>query len=186
MQLANPQTRAAFLRRPTREEWKAELGAGWSGPDGSSWSFDTFLGADIGRTGWDYDALVDTAAGRHDWYYRLARRLRLPGRWRKAADEWYRDRLVAQAKEHRLRMTPALPLDLLAKLVRQAERWAGLRYRALRLFGRGAWCREARPPGGWPRRPTGRKTGARQWDRARRRQIAAQWASWEAEQARQD
>lgn len=178
MSLAHPRTLEEFLRRPTREQWQAELDAGWAGPDGSSWSFDSFLGVQIGRTGWDFDELVDMAAGRHDWYYRLARRLRLPGAWRAGADAWYRDRLIAQVREHRVRLSPTLPLDAVAALLTRAERWAGVRYLGLRLLGRPAWRQEARPPGGWPRRPTGRKVGARAWRRARRQQIEAQWDAW--------
>ncbi len=173
MPLANPKTLEEFLRRPTIEEWQEELEAGWKGPDGSSWSFDNVLGVLIGETGWGYHN-CDLAANRHDWYYRLGRRLGLPGSWRKAADEWYRDRIIEQVDEHHVLL---LPLTVAITIVNKAVRIATFRYWGLRLLGRSAWTSEPRPPGGWPRRPA-RKMGGRKWKRKRRELIDAKWAEY--------
>ena len=80
-----------------------------------------------------YAMHVDTSAGRHDWYYRLARRLRLPRSWRRAADQWYRDRVVEQVDAHVHLLT--LPVDAVRGLLARAKRIAAFRYRGLRLLG---------------------------------------------------
>jgi hypothetical protein len=116
-----------FLAPPTREAWYAELGAGWSGPDGSSWSFDDVMGVRIGITSrlWRH---AHYPANRHDWRYHLGRKHRLPENYRAAADAEYRDGCAASVCE------ALIGWRVQAGRARAYARWA-----FLRAFGRHAW-----------------------------------------------
>ena len=123
-----------FLKPPTREEWRRELRRDWAGPDGSSFSTDTICGVLIGCTSTDWKHHRLPANG-HDYKYRIARRLRLPERYRRFADRDYRNgclRLV------RLRIRWYNPLRPIAVARCHA------RYAALRVGARFAWTRKAK------------------------------------------
>lgn len=132
----HPLTLERFLYRPTLEQWLEELADGWDGPDGSSLSTDTICGVRIGVTSASY-AHVDLPANRHDWYYRLARRLRLPERFRRGADRVYRDLCIARLRAE------------LTGWRRAPRRVVGIarahaRYAALRAGARFAWTQQAK------------------------------------------
>ncbi len=71
-------TEAFAMEPPSAEQWAAELWSGWTGPDGSSWSFDAIAGITIGATTRDFTAHLP--ANRHDLRYRVIRRLRAFGK----------------------------------------------------------------------------------------------------------
>ena len=115
------------MRRPTRDEWEAELNLGWAGPDGSSSSLDDIEGVRIGITSRDYRH-VDLPANRHDFYYRLGRKHQLGLEYRKAADVYYRDACIARVAS-----------TLIGWRVKVGKARAWMRYVALRAFGGVAW-----------------------------------------------
>jgi hypothetical protein len=119
-----------FLAPPTREAWYAELDAGWSGPDGSSLSFDDLEGVRIGITSklWRYAGLP---ANRHDWRYHLGRKHKLPESYRTSADAGYRDGCRESVAN------TLIGWRVKAGAARAYARWAGLR-----VFGWAAWRRE--------------------------------------------
>ncbi len=81
-----PEGVEAFLARPTRSEWQAQLDLGWGGSDGSTGAPDRVGGVPIGATSRAHGD-VDLPANRHDWYYEIGRTYRLDERFRKAADD---------------------------------------------------------------------------------------------------
>lgn len=116
-----------FLAQPTREEWYAELEAGWRGPDGSSCSLDDVLGVRIGITSrlWRYATLP---ANLHDWRYHLGRKHGLPSSYRAAADAEYRDGCAARVAD-----------ALIGWRVRAGAARAYARWLVLRALGWRAW-----------------------------------------------
>ena len=133
--MPRPPTAADFVRRPTAAEWRAELEAGWPGPDGSSMSTDTIMGVRIGTTSRSFRH-VDLPANRHDYYYRLARRHRLPEEWRRWADFVYAS-LCVEACRTELRgwRRPLFPAAW-------ARSW--VRFAVLRAAARFAWTQRAK------------------------------------------
>jgi hypothetical protein len=116
-----------FLEIPTEEEWQREIDVhGWTGPDGSSSSTDDIEGIRIGVTSPSYE-FATLPANLHDWRYQLARRLRLPAPWRRAADAGYRDGCLACVA------------ILIGFSGRVARRRARARYWILRAAGWRAW-----------------------------------------------
>lgn len=121
-----PQEIEAFLARPTRSQWEAQLELGWGGSDGSTAASDTVGGVAIGVTSRRH-ADIDLPANRHDWYYELGRTFDLGGQFRKAADDAFR--------------------DMCLKRIAHLSGWRGLlarsnvfgRYAILRFAGFGAW-----------------------------------------------
>lgn len=118
-----------FLAIPTREEWYAELSAGWTGPDGSSMSFDDIEGVRIGVTSrlWRNCTLP---ANLHDWRYHLGRTRKLPQSFRAAADAGYRDGCIEAVR------TTLIGFSQKKGVARAYARWA-----ALRVAGWFAWRR---------------------------------------------
>jgi len=113
-----------FMKGPTREQWMAEIEAGWEGPDGSSMSSDHIMGVRIGEVSPDY-AFRDLPANLHDYRYRLGRRHKLGRGFRLAADVAYRKdciEYVANVLDGRTAIGVAI-----------ARSW--VRYWTLRLFG---------------------------------------------------
>ncbi len=115
-----------FLARPTRSQWEAQLALGWGGSDGSTAARDVIAGVRVGATSRRLED-VDLPANRHDWYYELGRSYGLGERFRRAADQAYREMCL-----QRLRGVRGLRGAL-------ARTNVNLRYLALRLFGLGAW-----------------------------------------------
>jgi hypothetical protein len=130
-----------FLKRPTHKEWQRELDLGWRGSDGSSSSTDTIMGVRIGITSDSYE-YVDLPGNRHDFYYRLGRRLRLSGEFRKAADKVYRDLCISTCLEELAWYRPFFWIAFW-------RAWG--RYIGLRVGARFAWTQKA-------------KVGATKWD----------------------
>jgi hypothetical protein len=125
--ISKPGSAEDFLRRPTRSQWLAALRTGWTGPDGSSCSFDVIQGVRIGRSGPGFEH-AHLPANRHDWFYELGRRFGLPESYRRLADLDYRESCK----------------DTLRSVLEGPSLWFGLlrchlRYVALRLGGRRAW-----------------------------------------------
>lgn len=118
---------AAFLRLPTKEQWKLELDRfGWSGPDGSSASTDNIGGLRIGNTSRAYK-YAKLPANHHDWMYQQGRRKRIPKRLRRAADKSYRDECLAVVSV------------LIGYAGWKARRRCHFRFRVLRMVGWRAW-----------------------------------------------
>lgn len=126
-----PRDIVAFLARPTEAAWMREIRDGWAGPDGSTVSTDSIFGIKVGETSPSYE-YVDLPANRHDWYYRLARRYRLPSRWRLNADVAYRRLAIERCREG---------LYGWRRRVAYARIWG--RYGALRAGAYMAWSKRA-------------------------------------------
>jgi hypothetical protein len=122
-----------FLKIPNQEEWQREQDDHlWLGPDGSSSSLDDVQGIRIGISSPSFKRNHDEAgviypASLHDWRYQLGRRLRLPERYRKAADEGYRAG-CRRKTSHLIGFSGTI------------ARWqCAFRYWMLRHFAMGAW-----------------------------------------------
>jgi hypothetical protein len=127
---------AHFLRRPTKEAWRAELVKGWHGPNGSSWSFDSIFGVRIGKTSVQY-RYASLPANLHDWRYQQLRRLQAGGTPRKVLR-----RLQQKADlEYRLDCISRVRQALIGWRVAVARLTAWRRYFVLRLLGWRAWSR---------------------------------------------
>ncbi|MCP3983085.1 MAG: hypothetical protein GY723_01775 [bacterium] len=121
-----PQEIEAFLARPTRSQWEAQLELGWGGSDGSTAASDRVGGVAIGATSREH-ADIDLPANRHDWYYELGRTFDLDGQFRKAADDAFRDMCLERIAH----------LSGLRGLLARSNVIG--RYAILRVAGFGAW-----------------------------------------------
>lgn len=125
---------AHFLRRPTKEAWRAELNGGWNGPDGSSWSFDSIFGVRIGKTSVQH-RYAHLPANLHDWRYQQLRRLLAGGVPRKVLR-----RLQRKAdREYRLDCIESVRKALIGWRAYLVKPFAWHRYYWLRLLGHRAW-----------------------------------------------
>ena len=123
---AAPETLEAFLAAPSADEWEAQLAMGWFGSDGSTAVSDFIGGVEIGRTSRDR-ADAELPANRHDWYYEMGRTHGLGWKFRRAADQSYRDMCLERVGH----------LTGLKGLAARANVHG--RYLALRVVGIGAW-----------------------------------------------
>ena len=127
-----PESIEEFLARPSTSEWEAQLELGWGGSDGSTAVADVIADVRIGRTSREHGD-IDLPAIRHDWYYELGRTYDLGWRFRRAADQSYRDMCLKR-------------LDGVAGLRGAAARLnVQLRYAAVRMTGFGAWLAHPGP-----------------------------------------
>lgn len=113
----------------TVREWKAAIDWGWPGPDGSTASLDNIEGVVIGKTTRD-PRWRHLPASRHDFFYELGRRFQLDSRYRKAADQDYRDTCIGILQEALVGLNQRLGV------LRAHARYWGLRLFARRAFTR--------------------------------------------------
>lgn len=126
--------RSWFIAHPTKERWNKEIEKGWSGPDGSSKSFDTIFGVRIGETSTDHrDAHLP--ANLHDWRYQMLRRLRVSG-W---PLEFLNGLQALADMEYRKGCIRRVDLALDGFRVHLAKVTAWRRWSVLRLLGFTAW-----------------------------------------------
>ena len=123
---AAPASLDDFLAAPTEAEWQAQLAMGWFGSDGSTAVSDFIGGVEIGRTSREVTD-ADLPANRHDWYYEMGRTYGLGWKFRRAADQSYRDMCLERVAH----------LQGLKGLAARANVHG--RYLALRVVGIGAW-----------------------------------------------
>lgn len=121
--------------RPTKVDWADERASGWYGSDGSSCSFDSLFGVEIGKSSAAYHP--ELPANLHDFRYRVIRRLRA---LELISDEQAEElRLLADLEHYDglcFCVDAALALGEIWKATAIAAKgWAWVRFRALRALG---------------------------------------------------